>query len=99
MTSRIKYIIHGAAALLLTGALTYAIATSSHNISLKRQVKKQEMVIDSLLAIRRNSVAIQLYVTDKSVNKIYGRYNKGTIQMPNEKIYLLEIDSSQFRIK
>ena len=99
MTTKIKYLIGGASALLLTGALTFAIATSAHNRSLKKQVKRQERIIDSLLTLNRNSVAIQLYVTDKSVNKIYGRYNKGTIQMPHEKVYLLEVDSSQFQLK
>jgi len=42
---------------------------------------------------------VDLYVTDKSVNKIYGRYNKGTITMPQERKYILEVDSVNMRIE
>lgn len=99
MKTKIKYIIYAAAALALAVSITLAAATSGHNRSLKRQVKEQSRTIDSLLTIQRQSVNIQLYVTDKSTNKIYGRYNRGTIQMPSEKVYLLEIDSAQFGLK
>ncbi len=99
MKSKIKYIIYAAAALALAVSMTLAVTTSGHNRSLKRQVKEQSRTIDSLLSIRRQSLNIQLYVTDKSTNKIYGRYNRGTIQMPSEKVYMLEIDSAQFGLK
>lgn len=99
MKAKIKYIIYAAAALALAVSFTLAVTTTGHNRSLKRQVQEQSRTIDSLLTIQRQSLNIQLYVTDKSTNKIYGRYNRGTIQMPSEKVYLLEIDSAQFGLK
>ena len=36
---------------------------------------------------------VKLYVTDRSKNNIYGRYNKGTITIPTVKTYKLEVDS------
>lgn len=62
-------------------------------------ITRQGAVIDSLLQRREKFIDVQLYVTDKSSNKIYGRYNKGTIAMPQEKVYRLEIDSTNFKIK
>lgn len=62
-------------------------------------ITRQGAVIDSLLQRREKFIDVQLYVTDKSNNKIYGRYNKGTIAMPQEKVYRLEIDSTNFKIK
>lgn len=62
-------------------------------------ITRQGAVIDSLLQRREKFIDVQLYVTDKSNNKIYGRYNKGTIAMPQEKVYRLEIDSTDFKIK
>lgn len=80
--------------MLIIILFTVAIMQCNHNRTLKREVKVQQVTIDSLLTIDRTKVEIQLFVTDKSVNKIYGRYNKGTIQMPNAKTYYLEYDSS-----
>jgi hypothetical protein len=42
---------------------------------------------------------VQLNVTDKSRSTIYGRYNKGTISMPQEKTYKLEMDSMKVSVK
>lgn len=74
-------------------ATTTATLEGSHRRSLAGQVKEQSVVIDSLLKRDRPLFDVQLYVTDKSVNKIYGRYNKGTISMPQERRYILEVDS------
>ena len=74
-------------------AVTVASLEGSHRRSLAKQVKEQSAVIDSLLKRDRPLFDVQLYVTDKSVNKIYGRYNKGTISMPQERRYILEVDS------
>lgn len=93
MKKWIKWLIRGVVSLLIVILLTVSISQGKHNKTLKNEVKHQQVVIDSLLKMERNSVEIQLFVTDKSVNKIYGRYNKGTISMPTEKSYTLEVDS------
>ncbi len=69
-----------------------------HVKTLKTQVTEQSAIIDSLLKRRMTLMDVDLYVTDKSVNKIYGRYNKGTITMPQERKYILEVDSVNMRI-
>lgn len=74
-------------------AVTVASLEGSHRRSLAKQVKEQSAIIDSLLKRDLPLFDVQLYVTDKSVNKIYGRYNKGTISMPQERRYILEVDS------
>lgn len=70
-----------------------------HVKTLKSQVQEQSAVIDSLLKRRMTLMDVDLYVTDKSRNVIYGRYNKGTITMPQERKYILEIDSTKIDIK
>ena len=69
-----------------------------HVKTLKHQVAEQSTVIDSLLKRRMEYINAELYVTDKSRNVIYGRYNKGTITMPQERKYILEVDSIGIRI-
>lgn len=64
-----------------------------HVKTLKAQVTEQSAIIDSLLKRRMTLLDVELYVTDKSRNVIYGRYNKGTITMPQERKYILEVDS------
>lgn len=80
-------------------AVTVASLEGSHRRSLAKQVKEQSVIIDSLLKRRMTVFDVQLHVTDKSVNKIYGRYNKGTISMPQERKYILEVDSVSMRVK
>ena len=70
-----------------------------HVKTLKAQVTEQSAIIDSLLKRRMTLLDVELYVTDKSVNKIYGRYNKGTITMPQERKYILEVDSVNVRME
>lgn len=89
-------------ALAATSVVTLSTVTAiQHNriSDLQRQVTEQSRVIDSLLTIRRNYIDVDLIVTDKSTSKIYGRYNKGTITMPSERTYRLEIDSVSLKIK
>ena len=74
-------------------AVTVASLEGSHRQSLARQVKEQSVVIDSLLKRDQPLFDVDLYVTDKSRNTIYGRYNRGTINMPQERRYILEVDS------
>ncbi len=80
-------------------ASTAAALEGNHRRSLAKQVKEQSAVIDSLLSRDQPLLDVKLYVTDKSRNVIYGRHNKGTISMPQERRYILEVDSMNMRIK
>jgi len=66
---------------------------------LKLRTEEQSRVIDSLLTRRMTVIDCQLHVTDKSRFAIYGRYNKGTITVPNERTYELKIDSTNVFLK
>lgn len=82
------------AAVIVIVTLSIAFAFSSRsNRQLQNRVQEQSKIIDSLLNRRIKAVDVELYVTDKSKNVIYGRYNKGTITMPQERKYILEVDS------
>lgn len=78
---------------------TTATLEGSHRRSLAKQVKEQSVVIDSLLSRDRPLLDVQLYVTDRSRNTIYGRYNKGYIAMPQERRYILEVDSTRVSVR
>ncbi|MBP5400329.1 MAG: hypothetical protein J6Y35_01725 [Bacteroidales bacterium] len=88
-------------------AASAAIATLSVSLKskaemcaeLKQRTKEQSRVIDSLLNRRMTVFDVQLHVTDKSRFAIYGRYNKGTINVPNERRYELTIDSTNVSMK
>ena len=99
MSSKIKWIIYGLTALVIAVSLTVGIAEGAHRRSLQKQLKEQSVIIDSLLHRPKALMDVQLYVTDKSVNKIYGRYNKGFITMPQERKYILEVDSVRTTLK
>ena len=95
----IKIIVYAVlVAAIITMSALY-IESQQHVKTLKRQVEHQNTVIDSLLARRMIVFDVSLSVTDKSRSVIYGRYNKGTITMPQERIYELLIDSSSVNIK
>ena len=93
MKKAIKYIIYAIVALALAVSCVITGLTAKHNKTLIRCNAEQSKIIDSLLNRRMKIVDVQLYVTDKSKNTIYGRYNKGTILMPQERKYILEVDS------
>lgn len=99
ISNKLKWIIAAAAVLVVAVSLTFGIAEHAHRRSLQRQVQRQETVIDSLLNRPKALMDVDLYVTDKSVNKIYGRYNKGFITMPQERRYILEVDSVRTTLK
>lgn len=86
-------------AVIASLAITAASLEGNHRRSLQKQVKEQSVIIDSLLQRRMTVFDVQLHVTDKSVNKIYGRYNKGTISMPQERKYILEVDSVSMSVR
>lgn len=93
MKKVIKYIIYAVIAIVLTASCIITGLTAKHNKTLIKCNAEQSKIIDSLLNRRMKVVDIKLYVTDKSKNTIYGRYNKGTIFMPQERKYILEVDS------
>lgn len=95
----IRIIIYAAATLAMAVSLTFAITTRQHCMTLKKEVKNQQTIIDSLLVKPNAMIDCKLYVTDKSVNKINGRYNKGTITMPQERRYILLIDSTKIGVR
>ena len=92
-------IIYAVVAVALATTSTIAAIQGRHLKDVRLHVDEQARVIDSLLTIRRNFMDVELNVTDKSVSKIYGRYNTGTISMPQERIYKLVIDSSNVKIR
>lgn len=87
------WILMAVLAVITSLAITIASLEGSHRRSLAKQVKEQSVVIDSLLKRKPTMMDVKLYVTDKSRNNIYGRYNKGTITIPTIKTYKLEVDS------
>lgn len=82
---------------ILTTSILY-INSNRHIKTLKNQVKEQSVIIDSLLKRRMVVFDVELNVTDKSKSIIHGRYNKGTISMPQEKTYKLIIDSTNIKV-
>ena len=62
-------------------------------------IEFQRSTIDSLLNRRMTVFDVQLNVTDKSRFTIHGRYNKGTISVPSERVYELKIDSTRINLK
>lgn len=95
----VKWVVLAVLLCLIAILLTTAIGQRKHIKSLSNHVREQGVVIDSLLSRRMTVMDVELYVTDKSKNTIYGRYNKGTISMPQEKTYKLEVDSVAIAIK
>ena len=94
-----SWIALAAMAVVASLAITVAVLEGNHRRSLARQVKEQSVVIDSLLARDLPLLDVKLYVTDRSVNKIYGRYNRGYINMPQERRYILVVDSANTTLK
>lgn len=99
MKTWIKILITAVIALIITCLATANAYQHRANKQLRVQVKEQSKVIDSLLARRMTFFDCQLYVTDKSRNYVYGRYNRGTINMPQERLYRLVIDSVKMTVK
>lgn len=93
MQKTIKYIIYSAITLLVSLSVTVAAIQSKHCKQYKKLVNEQIAVIDSLVAIPRNSTTVQLFVTDKSTTKLNAKKSSGTITFPNAKVYELKLDS------
>lgn len=95
----IKTLIYSLIAVIITALATTAALQGKHLNDCRKQVSEQSRVIDSLLTIKRTYFTASLYVTDKSVSKVYGSHNKGTISMPQERVYKLVIDSTNVKIR
>ena len=90
------------AALLIAACAVLAVALAGSRRqaeTLAAQVAEQHQVIDSLLARRMTVMDVRMHVTDRSTSKVYGRYNRGTITLETEKRYVLEVDSTNVRIR
>lgn len=86
--------------LAIIAVLCVAVAKDRKHIkTLKYQVAEQSAIIDSLL--NRQSVVfdVSLNVQDKTRLIVNGKGNSGTINVPQEKIYILEIDSTNISLR
>lgn len=95
----IKAIIYAVIAVTIATLGTTAALQGKHLKDCRVQVAEQSKVIDSLLTLKRTYFNATLYVTDKSVAKVYGSHNKGSITMPQERTYRLEIDSANIKMR
>lgn len=86
----IGYIVASA---IVISSVTFSCVTQNRTKDLSAQVKNQNKIIDSLLHRRMEVYDVTLHVTDQSKSTIYGKYNKGSIIVPQEKKYILELDS------
>lgn len=99
MKTWIKIIIYAVAAITIATLAAICAGQGKQIRSLEAQVNEQHMVIDSLLKRRMTVIDCKLQVTDKSRFTIYGRHNKGTINVPNDRTYTLEIDSTNITVR
>ena len=95
----IKWIVAGVLVSVITTLAAVCSLQHREVKTLRKQVEEQSAVIDSLLARRMTVFDVQLHVTDRSRLNVYGRYNKGTINVPAEKTYRLEMDSVSIQPK
>ena len=95
----IPYIIIALMATALTFQQIHISSLKKHRNEQSEIIQSQKNIIDDLIKRKTYAFDVKLSVTDRSTNKIYGRYNKGTIQMPNLKEYVLKIDSTNINIK
>lgn len=93
----LKIILIGLAVLTITG-LSVAVGYQHKNIkNLNKTVDFQRETIDSLLALppaESITLEVELHVTDKSKLTVNGKGNSGQIYVPQERHYVVEIDST-----
>ena len=106
MKKWIKIVVIGITAILVVSMFTALVFQGRDNRHLRNRIQEQSevivhqaQIIDSLLARRMKVVDCHLSVTDKSRFNIYGRYNKGTINVPSDRTYTLSIDSANISLK
>ena len=86
--------------LAVIAVLSVSVAKDRKHIkTLKTQILEQSAIIDSLL--NRQSVVfdVSLNVQDKTRLVVNGKGNSGTINVPQEKVYVLEIDSTNISLR
>lgn len=86
--------------LAVIAVLSVSVAKDRKHIkTLNYHVKEQSAIIDSLL--NRQSVVfdVSLNVQDKTRLTVNGKGNSGTINVPQEKVYVLEIDSTNISLR
>lgn len=95
----IKTVIYAVTVAAIGVLTTLSTIQRRHLRDVRRTVNEQSRVIDSLLTMRRTFIEVDLNVTDKSTNKIYGSHNKGSITMPQVRTYRLVIDSTNVKVR
>lgn len=103
MKTKVFLIIIG---ILIAGVTATSIGWgTTHKQSKERleTIEFQRVTIDSLLALppaESNELTIELKmdVTDKSHLTVNGKGNSGTINVPTERKYTIEIDSTSFNV-
>lgn len=84
----------------LIAVLSVSVAKDRKHIkSLQTQVLEQKTIIDSLLNKESIVFDVQLNVTDKTRLVVNGKGNSGTINVPSEKTYVLEVDSTNISMR
>lgn len=99
MRTWIKWIVIGVLVSAVTTLASVCGVQHREATTLRKQVAEQSAVIDSLLARRMTVFDVELHVTDRSRMTVNGRYNKGTINVPSTRTYVLDIDSVGLNIK
>ena len=95
----IKIVIYAVLAVAISTLSATTALQARHLKDVRNQVKEQSVIIDSLLKVKKTYFNVDLHVTDKSVSKVYGSYNKGSITMPSERTYKLVIDSVNVKMR
>lgn len=96
MKTYIKIILIAIVAVIITGLAT-GVALQHKTIKQNNKtIDFQRETIDSLLALppaESITLEVMLEVTDKSKLTVNGKGNSGTINIPQERHYVVEIDS------
>lgn len=101
MKTYIKIILIAIVAVTITGLAT-GVALQHKTIRQNdKTIEFQRETIDSLLALppaESITLEVSLEVTDKSKLTVNGKGNSGTINIPQERHYVVEIDSTSLGI-
>ena len=99
MKTWIKTILYAVLSATIISLSILSSVQGRHLKDMRKQVAEQSVVIDSLLTIKRTVFEIDMKVTDKSVFKVNGSHNKGSISVPSDRTYHLVIDSCNVKIQ
>lgn len=101
MKTYIKIILIAIVAVTITGLAT-GVALQYKTIRQNdKTIEFQRETIDSLLALppaESVTLEVELHVTDKSKIDVNGKGNSGTINVPTDRKYFIEIDSTSLGI-